>query len=65
MPLSQQDNSRAVEVATAIDKLHHELGLPAKDVYIVPLIKRNSLLCIPKFVKANYIEIFDKDKVDI
>ncbi len=48
-----------------MDKLHHELQPPAKDVHIVPAIKRNSLISIPKFVNANYIAIFDKDKVNI
>jgi hypothetical protein len=34
-------------------------------VHIVPGIKRNSLLSIPKFINANYIAIFDKEEVNI
>jgi hypothetical protein len=57
--------NRAVEVAAAMGKLHYDLRLPAKDMHIVPAIKRNSLISIPKFVDANYIAIFDKDEVNI
>jgi hypothetical protein len=31
----------AVEAATAMDKLHHKLQLPTKDVHIVPAIKHD------------------------
>ncbi len=55
----------AVETATAMDEVHHELQPPAKDVHIVPAIKRNSLISITKFVDANYTAIFDKDGVNI
>ncbi len=54
-----------VEEANNMDKLQHNVHHPTKDVYIVPGIKRNSLLSIPKFVNANYIAIFDKDKGNI
>jgi hypothetical protein len=59
MPNSQ------VEEANDMDKLQHNVRHPAKDVHIIPGIKRDSLLSIPKFVNANYIAIFDKDKVNI
>jgi hypothetical protein len=36
-----------------------------KDMHIIPGIKHDSLLSIPKFVDTNYIAIFDKDKVNI
>ena len=55
----------ALEAATAMDELHHKLRPPAKDVHIMLLIKRDSLCSISKFVHANYIAIFDKDKVNI
>ena len=32
---------------------------------LVPGIERDSLLSIPKFAVANYVAIFDKDKVNI
>ncbi len=54
-----------VEEASNMDELHHNVRHPAKDVHIVPGIERNSLLSIPKIVDANYIAIFDKDKVNI
>jgi hypothetical protein len=54
-----------VEEARDMDKLHHDVCHPAKDVHIVPGIKHDSLLSIPKFVNANYIAIFNKDKINI
>ncbi len=48
-----------------MDELHHGVRVPAKDVHIVPAIKRDSLLSMSKFVNANYIAIFDKDEVNI
>jgi hypothetical protein len=54
-----------VEEASNIDKLHHDVRHPAKDVHIIPGIECNFLLSIPKFLKANYITIFDKDKIII
>ncbi len=59
MPNSQ------VEEANNMDKLQYDVHHPAKDVHIVPGIKRNSLLSILKFVNANYIAIFNKDEVYI
>jgi hypothetical protein len=50
-----------VEEASDIDKLHHDVRHPAKDIHIVPGIKRDSLLSIPEFIDANYTAIFDKD----
>ena len=54
-----------VEEASNMDELHHDVHHPAKDVYIVPGIERDSLLSIPKFVNANYVAILDKDEVNI
>jgi hypothetical protein len=54
-----------VEKASNMDELHHNVCHPAKDVHIMPGIKCNSLLSIPKFVDTNYIEIFDKDEDNI
>ncbi len=54
-----------VEEAKNMDELQHNVRHPTKDVRIVPGIKCDSLLSIPKFVDANYIAIFDKDKVNI
>ena len=54
-----------IEAATAMDALHHSLRAPARDVHIVPSIKRDSLLSLSKFVDANYIAIFNKDEVNI
>jgi hypothetical protein len=54
-----------VEEANDMDKLQHSVHHPAKDMHIVPGIKRNSLLSIPKFVDAIYIAIFDKEEVNI
>ncbi len=55
----------SVEEATALDTLQHSLRAPARDVHIIPSIKRDSLLSVSKFVDANYIAIFDKDEVKI
>ncbi len=54
-----------VEEASNMDELHHNVCHPAKDIYIVPGIERDSLLSIPKFVDANYIAIFDNEEVNI
>jgi hypothetical protein len=54
-----------VEEASDVDELQHDVRHPAKDVHIVPGIKRDSLLSIPKFADANYVAIFDKDEVNI
>ncbi len=48
-----------------MDKLQHNVHHLTKDVHIVPGIKHDSLLSIPKFVNTNYIAIFDKDEVNI
>ncbi len=54
-----------VEEASNMDEFQHNVRHPAKDVHIMPGIKCNSLLSSPKFVDANYVAIFDKDKVNI
>jgi hypothetical protein len=42
-----------VEAATDIVKLHHNVRHPAKDIHIVPRIKRNLLLSMAKFADTN------------
>jgi hypothetical protein len=54
-----------VEEASNMDKFQHYVCHPAKDVHILPGIKRDSLLSIPKFADANNVAIFDEDKVNI
>ncbi len=54
-----------VEAATDMVKLHHNIRHPAKDIHIVPGIKRDSLLSTAKLADANYITIFNKDKLNI
>ncbi len=54
-----------VEEASNMDKFQHDVRHPAKDVHIMPGIKHDSLLSIPKFADANYVAIFDKDEVNI
>jgi hypothetical protein len=54
-----------VEAATDVDKLHHDVRHLAKDIHIVPGIKRDSLLSMAKFADANYIAIFDMDELNI
>ena len=54
-----------VKEVSNMDELHHDVRHPAKDVHIVPGIERDSLLSIPKFADANYVAIFDKDKINI
>jgi hypothetical protein len=54
-----------VEAATDVDELHNKVCHPAKDIHIVPEIERNLLLSMAKFADANYIAIFDKDKINI
>jgi hypothetical protein len=54
-----------VEVAMDMDELHHDVCHPAKDIHIVLGIEPNSLLSMAKFVDANYIAVFDKDKLNI
>jgi hypothetical protein len=54
-----------VEEASKMDEFQHEVRHPEKDVHIVPGIKRDSLLSIPKFVDANYVAIFNMDEVNI
>ncbi len=51
--------------ATAItmNKLHHKLHKPARSVHIVPQVL-NSLLSTSKVVNADYIAIYDKEKVN-
>jgi hypothetical protein len=54
-----------IEEATDVDKLHHDIRHPAKDIHIMLGIECDSLLSIPKLSNANYIAIFDKDKINI
>ncbi len=54
-----------VEAANDMDELQHNVRHSTNDVHIIPGIERDSLLSIPKFIYANFIAIFDKDKVNI
>ena len=54
-----------VKEASDMDELQQDMRHLAKDVHIVPGTERDSLLSIPKFADANYVAIFDKDKVNI
>jgi hypothetical protein len=54
-----------VKEASDMDELQHNVRHPTKDVHIVPGIECDSLLSILKFANANYVAIFDKDKVNI
>jgi hypothetical protein len=54
-----------VDEASNMDEFQHDVRHPAKDVHIVPGIKRDSLLSMPKFADTNYVVIFDKDEVNI
>ncbi len=54
-----------VEEENDMDKLQHNVRRPPKGVHIVPGIESDSLLSIPEFANANYIAIFNKDKVNI
>jgi hypothetical protein len=54
-----------MRAATDMDKLHHDVRHPAKDIHIVPGIKCDSLLSMAKFVDAIYIGIFNKDELNI
>ncbi len=51
--------------ATEIAEYPFEVRKLAKILHIIPGISQNSLLSTVKFADANYITIFDKDKVDI
>ena len=54
-----------VQEGSNMDKIHHDIHHPAKDMHIIPKIERDSLLSIPKFANNNYVVIFDKDEVNI
>jgi hypothetical protein len=54
-----------VEAATNVDKLNHNVRHPTEDIHIIPGIECNLLLSMAKFADANYIAIFDKDKINI
>jgi hypothetical protein len=54
----------AIAPATNINKLLHDVCVPAQDVNIVPSLVSNSLLSTSKFTKAGYSAIYDKDKVN-
>jgi hypothetical protein len=71
VPTGRQSNktfhmpSGTIKEATDVDKLHHNIRQPAKDIHIVLGIECDSLLSIPQFTNASYIAIFDKDKINI
>ena len=51
-----------IKEASDIDELLHDLRHPAKDAHIVPGIKWDSFLSIPKFADANYVAILTRTK---
>jgi hypothetical protein len=71
IPTGQQSNKAfhmpngTVEAATDVDKLHHNVHHPVKDIHIVSGIEHNLLLSMAKFADATYIAIFDKDELNI
>jgi hypothetical protein len=54
----------ALAKATAVNKLLHDVQVPARDVNIVPSLVGNSLLSTSKFAEAGYMAIYDKEKVN-
>jgi hypothetical protein len=54
----------AVAPATTVNKLLHNVCVPAGDVNIVPSLVGNSLLSTSKFAKAGYMAIYDKEEVN-
>ena len=47
-----------------MEKLEHKLCGPARDVHIVPSLQHLSLLSTSKMSDANYIAIYDNNKVN-
>ncbi len=54
----------AVDPATTINKLLHDVQAPARDVNIVPSLVSNLLLSASKFAEAGYTAIYHKDEVN-
>jgi hypothetical protein len=54
----------SMAVATTINKLHLNVGKPARSVNIVPALVENSLLSTNKFVEAGYTVIYDAKEVN-
>jgi hypothetical protein len=54
----------AITLATTVNKLHHNVRSPARNVNIVPSLVENSLLSTSKFADAGYTTIYDKNEVN-
>ena len=55
----------ATAPAPKLAKLHHQLRKPAHTVDMVPYLVQNTLLSASKFANAEYISIYDGDKVNV
>ena len=51
--------------ATEVKLLQHKVRDPARQLDIVPGIRTDSLISMAKFADADYMAVFDKDKVEI
>jgi hypothetical protein len=56
--------SGAIAPATTVNKLHHDVQAPSRDVNIVLSLVGNLLLSTSKFAEAGYTAIYDKDEVN-
>ena len=45
--------------------MHYNLRSPARAVDIIPALKHNSLISVPKLSQAQYITVFDGDEVNV
>jgi hypothetical protein len=54
----------AIAPATTVNKLLHDVRVPAWDVNIVPSMVGNLLLSTSKFAEAGYMAIYNKDEVN-
>ena len=51
--------------ATEVKLLQHKLRHPARQVDIIPGLKTELLISMAKLADADYMAVFDKDKVEI
>ena len=56
---------RKIVPATELAKYPFNVRTPANELHITPGVSQNSLLSTVKYADANYITVFDKDKVNI
>ncbi len=55
----------AIQDASKIGELPHNVREPAKGIHIIPGIADKSLISTLHFAKSGYVTIFDKDQVNI